>query len=117
MLVDAPQDQCLVRFSWQLHHCAVHNRFLQWCDGHAPGIDDLTPVLLALRHMDRHLRRLIWPKVGQIVVVWLANAGELGPGGVQIVYQVKTSGRTVFEDAPQEGEAWSRLLAVPTQKR
>jgi len=57
--------------------------------------------------MDLYLGWLVRPKVGQIVVVLLANARELGPGEVQTVYRVKTSGRTVFEDAPEEGEAWS----------
>ena len=87
-----------------MYHCAIHNCFLQWCDGHVPGIDDLTLVVFALRYMYLHLRRLMPPKVGQIVVVLLTNAWKLGPGGKQSTYRVKTLGRTIFKDAPEESE-------------
>src|SRR5438874_8507637 len=100
--LDASHDQSLTGDSWQLYHCPALNRFLKWCHGHVPGVDDFTAVLFALRHIDLDLGWLVPPKVGQIVVVRLPNARELGPGGEQTVYGVKTCGRTVFEDAPEE---------------
>src|SRR5579875_3315975 len=46
--------------------------------------------------------------------MWLANAGELGPEGEQVVYRFKACSRTVLKDSSKERETWDALAMQGT---
>src|SRR5437867_332273 len=107
-LANTPQDHGLVRLAWQRYCRPAHDWLLQRRDRHGPGINDLAVVLLSIRYVKGHPRRLVDPEVGQVVGVRLSSARK---DAKLVANRVEASSWPVLQDPPQERQA-RRTLAV-----